>query len=163
MGQNHGCCWPGPLRHQVISSIGNECVRWAGPCLLWITVLVLRDDRKGIGLARNRCQAITWTNMLLILMMLCWVFSTIPADTLRNNDVVIRSKWRRFDVITTLLLRHVFDGKRYRRAWRRHQMETFPRYSPFVRGTHRSTAVPLTKASDMELFFLWSAPEQTVK
>ena len=43
-----------------------------------------------------------------------------PADTLRNNDVVITSKWRhfdvitskwrRFDVITTLLLRHVFSG-----------------------------------------------------
>ena len=43
-----------------------------------------------------------------------------PADTLRNNDVVftpkrgyfdmITSKWRRFDVITTLLLRHVFGS-----------------------------------------------------
>ena len=43
-----------------------------------------------------------------------------PANTLRNNDVVITSKqrhfdvitskWRRFDVITTLLLRHVFRG-----------------------------------------------------
>ena len=41
-----------------------------------------------------------------------------PVDTLRTNDVVIRSRrrhidvitsiWRRFDVITTLLLRHVF-------------------------------------------------------
>ena len=44
-----------------------------------------------------------------------------PADTLRNNDVVITSKrrhfdvitskWRRFDVITTLSLRHVLSGK----------------------------------------------------
>ena len=43
-----------------------------------------------------------------------------PADTLRNNDVVITSKrrhfdvitskWHRFDVITTLSLRHVFSG-----------------------------------------------------
>ena len=43
-----------------------------------------------------------------------------PADTLRNNDVVITSKrrhfdvitskWRCFDVITTSLLRHVFRG-----------------------------------------------------
>ena len=43
-----------------------------------------------------------------------------PADTSRNNDVVITSKrrhfdvitskWRRFDVITTLLLSHVFSG-----------------------------------------------------
>ena len=43
------------------------------------------------------------------------------ANTLLNNDVVITpkrrhfdvftSKWRRFDIITTLLLRHVFRGK----------------------------------------------------
>ena len=46
--------------------------------------------------------------------------SMCPANTLRNNDVVITSKrrhfdvitskWRRFDVITTLLLRYVFRG-----------------------------------------------------
>ena len=45
---------------------------------------------------------------------------TNPADTLRNNDVVITSirrhndvitsKWRRFDVITTSSLRRVFIG-----------------------------------------------------
>ena len=45
-----------------------------------------------------------------------------PANTLRNDNVVITSKrrhfdvitskWRRFDVITTLVLRHVFRGKR---------------------------------------------------
>ena len=44
-----------------------------------------------------------------------------PADALRNNDAiipskrrhfdVITSKWRRFDVITTILWRHVFDGQ----------------------------------------------------
>ena len=43
-----------------------------------------------------------------------------PAGILRNNDVfiaskrchfyIITSKWRRFHVITTLLLRHVFRG-----------------------------------------------------
>ena len=43
-----------------------------------------------------------------------------PADTLRNNDVimtskwryfdVIASRWRRFDVITPLLVSHVFSG-----------------------------------------------------
>ena len=43
-----------------------------------------------------------------------------PVSTLRDNDVVITSKWshfdvitskwRRFDIITTLLLRHVFRG-----------------------------------------------------
>ena len=40
---------------------------------------------------------------------------------------------------------HVYQG-----SWWRHQMETFPRYWPFVRGIHRSC-------------FLWSAPEQTVE
>ena len=49
-----------------------------------------------------------------------WKMWPCPADTLRNNDVVITSKrrhfdvitskWRRLDVITTLLLRHVFSG-----------------------------------------------------
>ena len=35
----------------------------------------------------------------------------------------------------------------------------FPRYWPFVRGSHRW--IPLTKASDTELLcFLWSVPEQ---
>ena len=55
-----------------------------------------------------------------------WHFCTFfvvvifPADTSRNNDFAITSKrrhfgvftskWRCFDVITTLLLRHVFSG-----------------------------------------------------
>ena len=44
----------------------------------------------------------------------------IQADTLRDNDVVVKSKrchfdvitskWHRFHVITTLSLRHVFNG-----------------------------------------------------
>ena len=38
----------------------------------------------------------------------------------------------------------------------------FPRYWPFVRGTHRSPVDSLAKASDAELCFLCSAPEQTV-
>ena len=38
----------------------------------------------------------------------------------------------------------------------------FPRYWPFVRGIHRW--ILLTKVSDAELlYFLWSAPEQTVE
>ena len=58
-----------------------------------------------------------------ILHNICWhcqcqgrPWSSFPADTLRNNDVVvtskrhydaITSKWRRFDVITALSSRHV--------------------------------------------------------
>ena len=34
-----------------------------------------------------------------------------PADTQRNDDVIITSKRRRFDVIMTLLLRHVPAGQ----------------------------------------------------
>ena len=46
------------------------------------------------------------------------------------------------------------------RSWWRHQLETFPRYWPFVMGIHRSP----TKACDTELWcFLWSVPEQTVE
>ena len=42
-------------------------------------------------------------------------------------------------------------------AWWRHQMETFPRYWPFVFTVHRW--IPRTKASDAELCcFLWSVP-----
>ena len=49
-------------------------------------------------------------------------------------------------------------------TWWRHQMETFPRYWPFVRGIHWSTVNSRTKASDAELwYFLWSAPEQMVE
>ena len=40
----------------------------------------------------------------------------------------------------------------------------FPRYWPFVRGTTDHRWIPLTKASDAELwYFLWSAFEQTVE
>ena len=46
-------------------------------------------------------------------------------------------------------------------TWWCHQMETFPRYWPFVRGIHRSRWIPRTKASDAELWcILWSAPEK---
>ena len=39
-----------------------------------------------------------------------------------------------------------------------------PCYWTFVRGTHRSPVVPLTKAFDAELwYFLWSAPQQMVE
>ena len=51
-----------------------------------------------------------------------------PADTLCNKDVIIKSKrrhfdaitskWRRFDVITTLLSRHVFSGTIPYLSWR---------------------------------------------
>ena len=45
-------------------------------------------------------------------------------------------------------------------SWWRHQMETFPRNWPFVRGIHRSRWIPHTKASDAEFWcFLWSASE----
>ena len=37
-------------------------------------------------------------------------FNHCQRDTLHSNDVIITSKWRRFGVITTLLLRHVFSG-----------------------------------------------------
>ena len=45
----------------------------------------------------------------------------------------------------------------------RHQMKSFSRYRPFVRGIYRSP-IRLTKARDAELWcFLWCVSEQTVK
>ena len=61
-----------------------------------------------------------WQILLVSIVAECRMGDN-PADTLRNNGVVITSKrrhfavitskWRRFDVITTLSLRHVLDGK----------------------------------------------------
>ena len=49
------------------------------------------------------------------------------------------------------------------RVWWRHQIEHLLRYWPSVRGTTGHRWIPLTKASDAELWYcLWSAPEQTV-
>ena len=48
----------------------------------------------------------------------------------------------------------ILSDQWYPRTWWRHQMETFTRNWPFVRG------IPHTKASDTELWcFLWSAPK----
>ena len=48
-------------------------------------------------------------------------------------------------------------------SWWRHQMETFSRYWPFMRGILWSSVVSPTKTIDTELWcFLWSGPEQTV-
>ena len=49
-------------------------------------------------------------------------------------------------------------------SWWRHQMETFPRYGPYVWGIHRSRWNPLTKASNAELWcFLWFVCEHMVE
>ena len=72
-----------------------------------------------MSIARNPSQSV-FIIVSLIDLLRMYFCRFIPADTLRNNDVVvtskrrhfdvITSKWRRFDVITTLLLRHVFRG-----------------------------------------------------
>ena len=50
------------------------------------------------------------------------------------------------------------------KPWWRHQMDAFPRYWPFVRETTGHRLIPLTKASDSELWcFLQSAAKQTVE
>ena len=47
-------------------------------------------------------------------------------------------------------------------SWWRHQMETFPRHWPFVRGIHRSP-VNSPHKGQWCVAFLWYAPEQTVE
>ena len=39
-----------------------------------------------------------------------WLHTCIPADILHNYDVVITSRRHHLDVVTTLLLRHLFNG-----------------------------------------------------
>ena len=82
--------------------------------------------------------------------MLATVSTLSPADALCYNHVVItpewRHEWRHFDVMTTLLLRHMFDGSIQSRSviaplnltgWR-HDIEAFFRLVvPFVRRIHR--------------------------
>ena len=50
-------------------------------------------------------------------------------------------------------------------TWWRHQMETFFRVTgPLWGESNRHWWIPLTKASDAELWcFIWSEPEQTVE
>ena len=49
-------------------------------------------------------------------------------------------------------------------SWWRHQMGTFPGYWPCVRGSHGPRWIPLTTASDAEIWcFLRSVPVETVK
>ena len=42
--------------------------------------------------------------------IICLTLETLPEGTRRNNNVTITSKRRRFDVIMTLLLRHMSTG-----------------------------------------------------
>ena len=56
---------------------------------------------------------------------------------------------------------HVFVGSS---PWRRLPMKTRSTLLALREGIHRSRWIPLTKASDAEIWcFLWSAPEQTAK
>ena len=52
----------------------------------------------------------------------------------------------------------------YMHAWWHHQLEIFRVTGPLCGEFPGHQWIPLTKASDAELWcFLWSAPEQTVK
>ena len=52
----------------------------------------------------------------------------------------------------------------YMESWWCHQIKPFPRYWPFLGECTGHRWIPLTKASDAELWsFLWSAPEQIAK
>ena len=67
------------------------------------------------------------------------------------KNMICRIQYARMLTISALLW---FYHEVLVNSWWRHQMETFPRYWPFVRGIH------LTKVSDAELgCFLWSEPE----
>ena len=107
---------------------------FSGKCLSYILVMIffsnfpqsvfgsikrLAFSSDEMSITRNPSQSV-FIIVSLIDLLRMYFSRFIPADTLRNNDVVvtskrrhfdvITSKWRRFDVITTLLLRHVFRG-----------------------------------------------------
>ena len=54
LDQHHGCWCPGPMRHQVVSSLGFEYAGFIGLCLPWdmistrCAISVLKDDGKDI-------------------------------------------------------------------------------------------------------------------
>ena len=69
------------------------------------------------------CTYVQWPSFTILngntVALIVLIPEHSPTNTLRNNDVVITSKrhfdgiaskWRRFDVISTLLLRHFFQG-----------------------------------------------------
>ena len=74
--------------------------------------------------------------LLLLLLLLSLLLSLLSLSDIRNN---LREIWRsdtrcllcRWWVCNVLI---THDGVL---SWWRHQMETFPRYWPFVRGIHR--------------------------
>ena len=111
------------------SNILGRCVRlqW-NKIKFWSCKICYCQIKKISMWNKTHCQPIT--NMDIAL-------SSNPADTWRNNDVVITSKrrhfvvitskWRRFDFITTLLLRHVFSGKKQSDETKSHWADlTFP-------------------------------------
>ena len=82
---------------------------------------------------------------------------------IQNFTVIARyTAWPSCDGKLSELLKAVFTNTDLTRCC--HQMETFPALLALYEGLHRSTVVPLTKASNAELLcFLWSAPEHKLE
>ena len=71
---------------------------------------------------------------------------------LRLNKRLSKLSWGWwFETLSRLLWRH----RNVYPSWRRHQMETFLRYWPFVRGIHRSQ-MPMTRSFMFSLISAWT-------
>ena len=97
--------------------VDNESVHW---CRWWL------DENQATIIRASTVWPYRWIYTLpwppLNILMIMYLSCSKPVDTLHNDDVVIASKrchfglitskWRRFDVIATLLLRRVFRGNK---------------------------------------------------
>ena len=100
----------------------------------------------------------------VLLDYIYWSLNRSPSDSQASDGWVLlhyiywsllQYRWKRGnDMYKQLdILTHYI-------SWWRHQMESFPRYWPIVRGIHRS---PHKGQWHWALIFFWSAPERTVE
>ena len=102
-------------RPPVCTAVCTYCQSDCSVLMLWFD-FKMRYGRLSDGELTNNKETCGLPTSWLFWSTVCLIVQNkrnIPADILRNDDVVVTSKrrqWCRFDVITTSLLRHVFSG-----------------------------------------------------
>ena len=113
-------------------------------------------DQKRLLKWLSNCRSFEkpWRSRSVILL-----FGTYAKLMMVSNETILN-----FSTTVVMLLQWIGVVNCWFYIWWRHQMETFPRYWPFVKGSTGHRWITSTKASDAKLWcFLWSAHEQTVK
>ena len=110
-------------------------------------------------------------NTLNVKALYYWPFARGPPVT---DGLQMVSKAKNVSISEYICMHHLFQILKRKKGWK-WQFKTFyhdgvikwklfPRWCAFVGEYTGHWWIPLTKASDMELWcFLWSAPEQTVE